>query len=124
MGFKRVDKRAQREKKKKAIHKRVLGTPQRPRLAVYRSLNHIYALLVDDTSQRTLTSVCSRQKDLQAALEQAKGKQEKAKVIGKAVAAKAQEMKIKIIVFDRSGYLYHGRVRALAEGAREGGLEF
>lgn len=124
MGLKRVDKRAQREKKKQAIHKHVFGTAERPRLAVFRSLDHIYALLVDDNRQKTLTAVSTMQKELQPALQKAKGKQEKAKLVGKAVAAKAQEMNIKKVVFDRSGYMYHGRVRALADGAREGGLEF
>jgi len=124
MGFKRVDKRGQREKKKMAIHKHVVGTAERPRLVVFRSLQHIYAQLVDDSGRRTLTTVSSAQKDLKSELKSLKGKQEKAKAVGKAVAAMAQSMNIKKIVFDRSGYLYHGRVKALADGAREGGLEF
>ena len=124
MGFKKSDKRAQRDKKKLAIHKAVSGTPERPRLAVYRSLSHIYAQLVDDTSRKTLATISSLRKDLRDELKSAKGKQEKAKLIGKAVAAKAKELNIKKVVFDRSGYLYHGRVKALADGAREGGLEF
>jgi large subunit ribosomal protein L18 len=124
MGFKRIDKRAQRAKKKLAIHKDVFGTAARPRLAVYRSLHHIYAQLVDDSQRKTLATVSSLHKALKDELKSAKGKQEKAKLVGKAVAAKAQELKIKKVVFDRSGYLYHGRVKALADGAREGGLEF
>lgn len=124
MGFRKSDKRAQRTKKKLAIHKQVAGTPERPRLAVYRSLSHIYAQLVDDSNRKTLATVSSLRKDLREELKKAKGKQEKAKLVGKAVAAKAQELSIKKVVFDRSGYLYHGRVNALADGAREGGLEF
>jgi large subunit ribosomal protein L18 len=124
MGFRKPDKRAQRTKKKLAIHKHVAGTPERPRLAVHRSLSHIYAQLVDDSNRKTLATVSSLRKDLREELKKAKGKQEKAKLVGKAVAAKAQELSIKKVVFDRSGYLYHGRVKALADGAREGGLEF
>jgi large subunit ribosomal protein L18 len=124
MGFKKADKRAKREKKKLAIRKDVAGTPGRPRLAVYRSLGHIYAQLVDDSNRKTLATVSSIRKDLREELKSVKGKHEKAKLIGKAVAAKAQELNIKKVVFDRSGYLYHGRVKALADGAREGGLEF
>jgi len=124
MGFRKTDKRAQRDKKKLAIHKGVSGTPARPRLAVYRSLSHIYAQLVDDTSKKTLATVSSLRKDLRDELKSVKGKQGKAKLIGKAVAVKAKELNIKKVVFDRSGYLYHGRVKALADGAREGGLEF
>ena len=124
MGFKKIDKISQRAKKKLAIHKHVAGTAERPRLAVYRSLNHIYAQLVDDNSRKTLATVSSLQKDLKTELKKAEGKQAKAKLVGQAVAAKAQELKIKKVVFDRSGYLYHGRVKALADGAREGGLEF
>jgi len=124
MGFRQVDKRAQREKKKSAIRPHVLGTAERPRLAVFRSLNHIYAQLVDDSHGKTLTTVSSLQKDVKSELAAAKGKKEKAKRVGLALASKAKTLNIKKVVFDRSGYLYHGRIKALADGAREGGLEF
>ncbi len=124
MGFTKVDKRGQRDKKKLAIHQHVAGTAERPRLAVYRSLKHIYAQLVDDSQRKILATASSLQKPLKTDLQKVKGKKEKAKLVGQAVAAKAQELKVKKVVFDRSGYLYHGRVKALADGAREAGLEF
>ena len=100
------------------VRKRVAGTTERPRLVVHRSLKHIYAQLVDDESQRTLMTVS----DLGA--DEGGKKGEKALAVGKALAAKAKEAGIKRVVFDRAGYRYHGRVKAVAEGAREGGLEF
>jgi large subunit ribosomal protein L18 len=124
MGFKRVDKRVRRFKKKRAIRKKVYGTTERPRLVVFRSLKNIYAQLVDDTTKKTLTTVSTLSKDLRAELNSLPDKSQSAKIVGKALATKALSMNIKRVVFDRNGYLYHGRVRALAEGAREGGLLF
>ena len=109
-------KQAARTRRHRRVRKRVNGTPERPRLAVYRSNRHIYAQLVDDTTSRTITQAS----DVDA---KAKGdKKERAKAVGALLAERASEAGIKRVVFDRGGRLYHGRVAALAEGAREGGL--
>ena len=113
-----------RQRIKKHIRKKVYGTSERPRLAVFRSLKHIQAQLVDDTANRTLLTVSSQSKDLKGDIQKAKGKIEVARMIGKAVGEEAKKKKIEQVVFDRSGYLYHGRVKALADGAREAGLKF
>lgn len=113
-----------RERRKKRIRKKIKGTPERPRLTVYRSLKHIYAQLVDDTTGRTITGVSSLTKGLREEIRRVKRKEEVSKIVGQAIAKKALELNIKKVVFDRNGFLYHGRVKALAEGAREGGLEF
>jgi large subunit ribosomal protein L18 len=102
------------------IRARVSGTPERPRLAVYRSLKHIYAQIIDDRAGRTLVSASSNDKGSGANGGNIAG----AKEIGRAVAEKAKEKGITRVVFDRGGYLYHGRVKALADAAREAGLEF
>jgi large subunit ribosomal protein L18 len=102
------------------IRQRVKGTPERPRLAVYRSLTHIYAQVIDDTKGVTLASASSNDKSATTNGGNVAG----AKEIGRAVAQRAQEKGIKKVVFDRGGYLYHGRVKALADAAREAGLEF
>ncbi|PIU44429.1 MAG: 50S ribosomal protein L18 [Ignavibacteriales bacterium CG07_land_8_20_14_0_80_59_12] len=106
------------------IRKTVKGTPERPRLTVYRSLQHLYAAIVDDTTHRTLLSVSTLAKDLRDELKDAKSRKEKSRLVGKHVARKALEKNITTVVFDRGGYLYHGLVREIAEGAREGGLQF
>ncbi len=106
------------------IRKKVMGTAERPRLAVYRSLNHIYAQLVDDLAGRTILTVSSLDKEVVPKAKSAKGKLEAGKLVGKQIAAKAKERGIERVCFDRGGYLYHGRVKAVAEGAREGGLNF
>ncbi len=113
-----------RLKKKIRIRKKIRGTPERPRLVVFRSARHAYAQIVDDLSAKTLVSVSTLAKDVQEDLKKAKTPIEKFKLIGVAAAKKALEKNIKEVVFDRNGYLYHGRVKALAEGAREGGLKF
>jgi large subunit ribosomal protein L18 len=108
---------------RKRIHERIRakmqGTPERPRLNVYRSLNHIYAQVIDDTKGATLLSASTV-----AAKSKTGGNVAAAKEIGKLVAERAKEKGIKKVVFDRGGYLYHGRVKALADAAREAGLEF
>jgi large subunit ribosomal protein L18 len=104
----------------KRIRRRVAGTPERPRLAVFRSLNHIYVQLIDDQDGRTITAAASTEKDLGGK----GGNIEGAKLIGQKVAERAKEKGITKVVFDRGGYLYHGRVKALAEAARQAGLEF
>jgi large subunit ribosomal protein L18 len=101
------------------IRQKMSGTGDRPRLNVYRSLNHIYAQVIDDLSGQTLVSASTLQLKLKTG-----GNVASAKEIGKAVAERAQAKGIKQVVFDRGGYLYHGRIKALADAAREGGLEF
>ena len=113
-----------RDRGKIKIRKRIEGSEQKPRLAVYRSLNNIYAQLIDDSSGKTIVAVSSLSKDLQEDLKSAKGKIDKSKIVGNFLAKKALEKNVKKVVFDRSGYKYHGRVKAIADGAREGGLDF
>ncbi|MEK7747499.1 MAG: 50S ribosomal protein L18 [Nitrospirota bacterium] len=110
-----------RERKHKRVRKKIFGTPERPRLSVYRSLDHVYAQVIDDLSGKTLVSFSSLN---QEGLPADSSKSDKAKAVGEKVAALAQAANIKSIVFDRGGYLYHGRVKALAEAARAGGLLF
>ena len=116
-----LTKNEKRLRIKSRIRKVVSGTEARPRLAVYRSNKEIYAQIVDDENGNTLASASSRDKDISAA----KGtKTEKAALVGKAIAEKATKAGIETIAFDRGGYRYHGRVKSLADGAREGGLKF
>ena len=103
------------------IRKRVSGTAQKPRLSVFRSNRDIYVQLIDDVTGTTLASASSRDKDIVA---QKGNKSEKSKLVGAALAAKATAVGITTCVFDRGGYLYHGRVKSAADGAREGGLQF
>ncbi len=103
------------------VRKHITGTEQRPRLAVFRSNNEIYAQLIDDVKGITIAAASSRDKEIQSAK---KTKVEAANLVGKALAEKAKNAGIETISFDRSGYLYHGRVKSLADGAREGGLKF
>ena len=117
-------RRLRRERIKRHIAKHIRGTSERPRLVVFRSLRAIYAQLVDDTTRSTLLTVSSLSKALQDEIKQAKGKVAVAKIVGKAVGEEAKKRKIDRVVFDRNGYLYHGRVKAVADGAREAGLEF
>ena len=104
----------------KRIRRKVFGTQERPRLAVFRSLNHIYAQVIDDAQGNTLAAAASTEKDLRGK----GGNLEGAKLIGQKVAERAKTKGITRVVFDRGGYLYHGRVKALADAAREAGLEF
>ncbi len=105
----------------KRIRKKISGTTERPRLAVFRSLNHIYAQVIDDSSGKTIASASTTEPDFRTRYG---GNVAAAKEIGKIIAERAKEKGITRVVFDRGGYIYHGRVRNLAEGAREGGLEF
>ncbi len=109
---------------KNQIRKKISGTAEKPRLAVFRSLKGISAQLIDDLNGKTITSINSVSKDLSAKLKDVKGKTDKSRETGKALAEAAKAKNITHVVFDRNGYLYHGRVKALAEGAREGGLIF
>lgn len=120
----RKDRHARRVRIKKHIRKTIVGTVERPRLTIYRSLNHLYAQVVDDVHGKTLVAASTLSKDLREEFKQVKGHREVAKKLGVAVAKKAIEKNVKKVVFDRNGYLYHGVVKALADGAREGGLEF
>ena len=109
---------------KHEIRKKISGTKEKPRMVVFRSSKHIYAQFVDDVNSQTLLTISSKAKDVKAKIAEIKTKVEKSKIIGKLAAEKAVSTNIKEVVFDRNGYLYHGRVKALAEGAREGGLKF
>lgn len=115
------NKSSARQKIRYRIRKKITGTTAKPRLTVYRSNADIYAQLIDDATGTTLASASSRQKDISA---QKAPKVDKSKMVGEAIARKAGELGIADVVFDRSGYIYHGRVKAVAEGAREGGLKF
>lgn len=107
----------QRFRRHLRVRKKVSGTPERPRLVVFRSLKHVTAQLVDDVAGRTLMTVSSSGQD-------SGKKTEKSLAVGKRIAARAKDAGITKVVFDRAGYKYHGRVKAVADGAREGGLEF
>ena len=113
-----------RQRSKTRIRKNIHGTSDKPRLSVYRSLNHIYTQLVDDSSGKVLSSASTLSKEIQSELKSAKNKVDKSKIVGTLIAKKATEKNIATVVFDRSGYRYHGRVQAVADGAREGGLKF
>src|SRR5438094_1329028 len=114
-------KRDLRERRKVRIRFKVSGSTERPRLSVYRSLNHIYAQVIDDISGKTLAAAST----LSPELKDGKGKKKDlAKQVGKLVATKCKAAKIDAVVFDRNGFMYHGRIAAVADGAREGGLKF
>ena len=112
-----------REKKHLRIRNRFSGTAERPRLAVFRSNNHMYAQVIDDVAGKTLVSASTLEKDIKSALK-ATDNVDAAAYIGDVVAKRAMEKGIKTVVFDRGGYIYHGKVKALADAAREAGLEF
>ena len=119
-----MKQKTSRQRAKIKIRKKISGTSEKPRLSVYRSLDNIYAQIIDDTTGNTLVAISSLNKDAKENLKSVKGKINKSKLIGNLVAKKALEKEIKNVVFDRNGFRYHGRVKALAEGAREGGLVF
>ncbi len=112
-----------RVKKHKRIRNRFLGTAERPRLAVFRSNNHMYAQIIDDITQTTLVSASTTQKEVKAELEKTNDVAA-ASYLGTVIAKRALEKGITTVVFDRGGFIYHGKVQALAEAAREAGLEF
>ena len=112
-----------REKKHLKIRNRFSGTAERPRLAVFRSNNHMYAQVIDDAAGKTLVAASTIEKDVKAKLEKTNNV-EAAKVLGEVIAKRALDKGIETVVFDRGGYIYHGKVAALAEAAREAGLQF
>ena len=114
---------AARIRRHRRVRRKVSGVPQRPRLAVFRSLNHIYVQVIDDSSGRTLAAASDLEADLRSRCDD-KRKTEVAELVGEAIARKAAEKDIKVVAFDRGGSKYHGRVKALAEAARKGGLSF
>ena len=118
-----VKSRIARKRRHRRIRSRMSGTAECPRLNVFRSLDHIYAQVIDDEAGRTIVSASTVDNALRADMA-GKSKQEQATLVGKAVAERAQAAGVSSVVFDRGGYLYHGRIKALADGAREGGLEF
>ena len=112
---------AARQKRHERIRLRLSGSPERPRLAVFRSLNHIYAQVIDDTSGKTLAAASSLEKELKVAGQK---KTDEAKSVGRLIAERARSAGIEQVVFDRAGFRYHGRIKSLADAAREAGLEF
>lgn len=115
-----------RLKRKTRLRHKIKGTPEKPRLTVFRSANQIYVQLIDDLNGKCLTGLSSLSKSLQDKIGDArkKSKIEVSKLVGNAVAEKALDMKIESVVFDRNGFIYHGRIKAVADGARESGLKF
>lgn len=113
-----------RARSKTKIKSKIKGTAEQPRLTVFRSLNGVYAQLIDDVKGETILAASSKSKEIVEELKNTKGKVSKSKLVGKALGKLALEKNITKVVFDRNGYRYHGRVQALAEGAREAGLKF
>lgn len=118
--IKRADSNKARAKRHARVRAKISGTPERPRLNVFRSAKHIYAQLIDDVNGVTLASASTMDKEFEGA----GGNTEAARKVGQMIAKRALDKDIKDVVFDRGGYIYHGRVKELAEGAREGGLNF
>ncbi|MEM1178836.1 MAG: 50S ribosomal protein L18 [Acidobacteriota bacterium] len=117
-------KRHRRLRAHRRLRNRIAGTADRPRLAVFKSLRYVYAQLIDDAGGVTLAQASSREADLQSGLEKSAGSQEAATAVGKLIASRAKARGIETVVFDRGGFIYHGKVRAVAEAAREEGLKF
>ncbi|NLJ58766.1 MAG: 50S ribosomal protein L18 [Tissierellia bacterium] len=121
--LKKVNRNKQRIKRHYSIRNKIAGTPERPRLNIFKSSKHIYAQVIDDVTGTTLACASTVDKELKEKLA-GMTKSEAAKLVGKTVGERAKNKGIDTVVFDRGGYLYHGRVQLLAEGARESGLEF
>lgn len=117
------DRKETRKRRHKRVRKKVFGTPERPRLCIFRSLNHIYAQIIDDTRGHTLVFASTLDKELRG-LSGHKGNKEFAKKVGELIAQRAVQMGINKVVFDRAGYKYHGCIKALADAARQKGLQF
>lgn len=116
-------KKIRKVRRKFSIRKKIFGTPERLRFTIFKSLNHIYAQIVDDVNSKTLVSASTLDKEVKSQIKPETKKSEQSMIVGKTIAKRALEMNIKTVAFDRNGYLYHGRVKALADGARKGGLE-
>lgn len=121
--LKKVDRNKKRIERHFKIRNKIQGTPERPRLNIYRSAKHIYAQVIDDATGTTLVSASTNDKELKDKVAELT-KSDAAKLVGQAVGQRAKEKGINTVVFDRGGYLYHGRIKVLADGARESGLEF
>ena len=117
-------RRARREKIKRRMRDKIQGTSVRPRITIYKSLRAIHANLIDDVTGKTILGVSSLSKQMRSDIQKVTGKVEAARIVGQTLGQEAKKRNIEQVVFDRSGYLYHGRVKALAEGAREAGLKF
>ncbi len=117
-------KKERRIRRKMRVRKKVSGSPERYRMTVYRSLKHIYAQIIDDTQNSTLVSACTVEKEAVAAMGTEGTKSDSSKIVGALIAKRALEKNITSVAFDRNGYIYHGRVKALADAAREAGLQF
>jgi large subunit ribosomal protein L18 len=121
--MKKLFTQVRRERRQRRVRAKVQGTPERPRLNVFRSQRHIFAQIIDDSKGHTLVAASTLDGDVRAKAKEL-NKKDEAKAVGKLLAQRAREKGLKLVVFDRGGYQYHGRVKSLAEGAREGGLEF
>jgi large subunit ribosomal protein L18 len=119
-----AQKRFMHERRHRRVRKKVFGTTERPRLSVYRSLNNMFAQLIDDVTGKTLASATTQDKDLRGKLGGKTGNVAASQAVGALIAERAKAAGLTKVVFDRGGFLYHGRVKALAEAARKGGLEF
>ena len=119
-----INRAEARLRRKKRVRKKIRGTPERPRLSVFRSSKHIYSQVVDDTMGRTLVDGSSLSKDILPQIQGKGGNREGSAIVGTFIAKRALEKGIKKVIFDRNGFLYHGRIKAFAEAVREHGLEF
>lgn len=112
------------ERRNRRVRKNITGTTERPRLTVFRSAEHIYAQIIDDTTARTIASASTTDREVKAKFAGGMSKSDKCKLVGQVLAERAKSAKVNSVAFDRNGFLYHGRIKALAEAAREGGLDF
>jgi len=111
-------------RRNRRVRKNITGTPERPRLTVFRSAEHIYAQIIDDATARTLASASTTDREVKTKIGNDMSKTDKCKVVGSVLAERAKAANVSTVAFDRNGFLYHGRIKALAEAAREGGLDF
>ncbi|MCO6466335.1 MAG: 50S ribosomal protein L18 [Bradyrhizobiaceae bacterium] len=117
-------KRARYERRNKRVRGKINGSTERPRLTVFRSAEHIYAQIIDDTTERTLASASTSDREIKSKIAGGMTKVEQSKLVGSVLAQRAKAVNVSKVAFDRNGFLYHGRVKALAEAARESGLDF
>lgn len=119
-----TNKYERRARRKKSVRRKIHGTAERPRLSVYRSLSHFYAQVIDDAKMHTIVAASSADKEIKAKIDSASSKIEISKIVGELLAQRAVAAGVKHVVFDRNGYIYHGRLKAFADSARESGLHF